>query len=337
MMANILRSIPMLLVIGFNLLLAILFSLIYVRKHPETDLFIIITFTGMLSISTYIISFYSVSTFATKEKKKIKGVFPRRRGKLKRIITDSMVLISVFFVSGSIVFSGSDLNYGLALLAISTGYFTFLLVNYYFLCMSRVKEKIVKIINKILFIVFSIILFFSKMIANGFVKEFFDVDIAKVPYISWSFSILFAIPFFLITSHVGCMILEGTTDLFRTRKIKVPPMIHYSIFCLSCVFFSISYISYLGSAGWLFNAVTKKVYSYDTRSSFRCNNKYWTIPELGKDARYLAETSDSYRVIYIRGNNINVEVVKCKKNEGYILFPIENANDILKKQVPKGG
>ncbi|HBV9359495.1 TPA: hypothetical protein RRT27_004152, partial [Klebsiella pneumoniae] len=149
--------------------------------------------------------------------------------------------------------------------------------------------------------------------------------------------ILFAIPFFLITSHVGCMILEGTTDLFRIRKIKVPPMIHYSIFCLSCVFFSISYISYLGSAGWLFNAVTKKVYSYDTRSSFRCNNKYWTIPELGKDARYLAETSDSYRVIYIRGNNINVEVVKCKKNEGYILFPIENANDILKKQVPKGG
>lgn len=71
-----------------------------------------------------------------------------------------------------------------------------MLVNYYFLCMSRVKEKIVKIINKILFIVFSIILFFSKMIANGFVKEFFDVDIAKVPYISWSFSILFAIPFF---------------------------------------------------------------------------------------------------------------------------------------------
>ncbi|MGH4767268.1 hypothetical protein ACRFEQ_29400, partial [Klebsiella pneumoniae] len=70
MMANILRSIPMLLVIGFNLLLAILFSLIYARKHPETDLFIIITFTGMLSISTYIISFYSVSTFATKEKKK---------------------------------------------------------------------------------------------------------------------------------------------------------------------------------------------------------------------------------------------------------------------------
>ncbi|VGJ35635.1 Uncharacterised protein [Klebsiella quasipneumoniae] len=195
-MANILRSIPMLLVIGFNLLLAILFSLIYARKHPETDLFIIITFTGMLLISTYIINFYSVPTFATSEKKKIKGVFPGRRGKLKRIITDSMVLILVFFVSGSIVFSGSDLNYGLTLLAISTGYFTFLFVNYYFLCMSRVKEKIVKIINKILFIVFSIILFFSKMIANGFVKEFFDVDIAKVPYISWSFSILFAIPFF---------------------------------------------------------------------------------------------------------------------------------------------
>ncbi len=85
MMANILRSIPMLLVIGFNLLLAILFSLIY-AEASETDLFIIITFTGMLSISTYIISFYSVSTFATKEKKKIKGVFPRRRGKLKELL-----------------------------------------------------------------------------------------------------------------------------------------------------------------------------------------------------------------------------------------------------------
>ena len=102
-------------------------------------------------------------------------------------------------------------------------------------------------------------------------------------------------------------------------------------------FLIIGYTSYFISAGGLFNAVAKEVYRYDTRSSFRCNNKYWTIPELGKDARYLAETSDSYRVIYIRGNNINVEVVKCKKNEGYILFPIENANDILKKQVPKGG
>ena len=60
-------------------------------------------------------------------------------------------------------------------------------------------------------------------------------------------------------------------------------------------------------------------------------------PSLGKDARYLAETSDSYRVIYIRGNKINVEVVKCEKKEGYIRFPIENANDILKKPVPQGG
>ncbi|HBW8874187.1 TPA: hypothetical protein MFN52_003141, partial [Klebsiella quasipneumoniae subsp. similipneumoniae] len=64
MMANTLRSIPILLLIGFNLLLAILFSLIYARKQPESDLFIIITFTGMLSISAYIINFYSVPTFA---------------------------------------------------------------------------------------------------------------------------------------------------------------------------------------------------------------------------------------------------------------------------------
>ena len=336
MMANILRSIPMLLVIGFNLLLAILFSLIYARKQPESDLFIIITFTGMLLISTYIINFYSVPTFATSEKKKIKGVFPGRRGKLKRIITDSMVLILVFFVSGSIVFSGSDLNYGLTLLAISTGYFTFLFVNYYFLCMSRVKEKIVKIINKILFIVFSIILFFSKMIANGFVKEFFDVDIAKVPYISWSFSILFAIPFFLMASHLGCMILEGATDLFRIRKIKVPSMIHYSIFCLSCVFFSISYISYLGSAGWLFNAVTKKVYSYDTRSSFQCNDKYWIIPELGREARYLMDTPNNYRAIYIENNSVHVTAVVCKKDVSYTRYPIESAEDILKNPASKG-
>lgn len=70
MMANILRSIPMLLVIGFNLLLAILFSLIYARKHPETDLFIIITFTGMLSISTYIISFYSFRPLQLRRKRK---------------------------------------------------------------------------------------------------------------------------------------------------------------------------------------------------------------------------------------------------------------------------
>lgn len=251
-MANTLRSIPILLLIGFNLLLAILFSLIYARKQPESDLFIIITFTGMLSISAYIINFYSVPTFATSEKKNIKGVFPGRRGKLKRIITDSMVLILVFFVSGTIVFSGSDLNYGLTLLAISTGYFTFLFFNYYFLCMSRVKENIVKIINKILFIVFSIILFFSKMIANGFVKEFFDVDIAKVPYISWSFSILFAIPFFLMASHLGCMILEGATDLFRIRKIKVPSMIHYSIFCLSCVFLQlVIFLIWVAQVGYL--------------------------------------------------------------------------------------
>ena len=47
-------------------------------------------------------------------------------------------------------------------LAISTGYFTFLFVNYYFFVYVKSKRKIVKIINKILFIVFSIILFFLR-------------------------------------------------------------------------------------------------------------------------------------------------------------------------------
>lgn len=90
------------------------------------------------------------------------------------------------------------------------------------------------------------------MIANGFVKEFFDVDIAKVPYISWSFSILFAIPFFLITSHVGCMILEGTTDLFRIRKIKVPPMIHYSIFFYLAFFLAlVIFLIWVAQVGYL--------------------------------------------------------------------------------------
>ena len=41
MMANILRSIPMLLVIGFNLLLAILFSLIYARNHHNIYWYVI--------------------------------------------------------------------------------------------------------------------------------------------------------------------------------------------------------------------------------------------------------------------------------------------------------
>ena len=75
MMANILRSIPMLLVIGFNLLLAILFSF-DCREASETDSFIIITFTGMLSISTYIISSTLFRTLQLRKKENKRCSFP---------------------------------------------------------------------------------------------------------------------------------------------------------------------------------------------------------------------------------------------------------------------
>ncbi|MDH8527920.1 hypothetical protein QIH07_27305, partial [Klebsiella pneumoniae] len=58
-------------------------------------------------------------------------------------------------------------------------------------------------------------------------------------------------------------------------------------FVCQVFFLIIGYTSYFISAGGLFNAVAKEVYRYDTRSSFQCNDKYWIIPELGREARYL--------------------------------------------------
>ncbi|XFK84942.1 hypothetical protein AAHV95_14915 [Klebsiella pneumoniae] len=90
------------------------------------------------------------------------------------------------------------------------------------------------------------------------------------------------------------------------------------------------------SSGGLFNAVAKEVYRYDTRSSFQCNDKYWIIPELGREARYLMDTPNNYRAIYIENNSVHVTAVVCKKDGGYTRYPIESAEDILKNPASKG-
>lgn len=100
-------------------------------------------------------------------------------------------------------------------------------------------------------------------------------------------------------------------------------------------FLIIGYTSYFISSGGLFNAVAKEVYRYDTRSSFQCNDKYWIIPELGREARYLMDTPNNYRAIYIENNSVHVTAVVCKKDGGYTRYPIESAEDILKNPLPK--
>ena len=101
-------------------------------------------------------------------------------------------------------------------------------------------------------------------------------------------------------------------------------------------FLIIGYTSYFISSGGLFNAVAKEVYRYDTRSSFQCNDKYWIIPELGREARYLMDTPNNYRAIYIENNSVHVTAVVCKKDVSYTRSPLESAEDILKNPASKG-
>ncbi len=330
------RSIPAVFWLSVILFLTVVFGLTYARKHPGADLLILIIFINMSLISAYIIFFFSSPTFASTEKKRLRDTFPKRKGKLKGIIRASSMLIIVFFIAAVTAISGVGFNYGVVLLGIPSICFLFLFCNYYFLCMSRLKENTVKKINRVLLILCSIILFISKMFTNGFINEFFDIGVDKISYVGWAFSILFSIPFFVISSYFCCMGIGAVTDSLRGKKIKIPSMVHNSILCLSGVFFTIGYTSYFISAGGLFNAVAKEVYRYDTRSSFQCNNKYWIIPELGREARYLTDTPNNYRVIYIEKNSVHVAAVVCKKDGGYTRYSIESAEDMLKKQVPKG-
>ncbi|MBR8619517.1 hypothetical protein J5D75_21965, partial [Klebsiella pneumoniae subsp. pneumoniae] len=73
---------------------------------------------------------------------------------------------------------------------------------------------------------------------NGFVNEVFDISVAKIAYVGWTFSILFSIPFFVIASYFSCMAIGAVTDSSRVKRIKIPSMVHTSILCLSGVFFN---------------------------------------------------------------------------------------------------
>lgn len=336
-MDKFLRSVPVAFWLCIVLFLTVVLGVTYTRKFPDSGLVILMIFINMCLLSAYIIFFFSSPVFAYREKKCLKGTFPGRKGKLKGIISASSTLTIIFFIAAIITISGVGFNYGVFLLSIPTVFFLILFFNYYFLCVSRLRENTVKKINRALLIQCSIILFISKMITNGFVNEFFDIDFAKVAYVGWAFSILFSIPFFLIASYFSCLFIGAVTDSACVKKIKIPPRVHTSILCLSGVVLAIGYTSYFISAGGLFNAVAKEIYRYDTRSSFQCNNKYWIISELGSEARYLTDTTNNYRVIYIEKNSVHVAVVVCKKEEGYIRFSIESARDLLSKQAPKGG
>ncbi|PJX61605.1 hypothetical protein CWM56_28695, partial [Klebsiella sp. E-Nf3] len=196
MIGKFFRSVPVVFWISFIWWPAIMFSLAYARKRTSTDLLIIITFISMVLISGYIIRFFSSATFASTERKRLRGVFPGRKGKLKGIISASSTLIVIFFIAAATAISGVGFNYGIFLLGVPAICFSLLFWNYYFLCMSRLQENTVKKINRALLILCSIILFISKMFTNGFVNEFFDISVSKIAYVGWAFSILFSIPFF---------------------------------------------------------------------------------------------------------------------------------------------
>lgn len=133
MMGKFFRSVPVVFWISFIWCPVIMFSLVYARNHTGTSLLIIITFISMVMVSGYIIGCFSSVTFASTERKRLRGVFPGRRGKLKGIISDSSTLIVIFFIAAATAISGVGFNYGIFLLGVPEifSHYCFVIIIFY--------------------------------------------------------------------------------------------------------------------------------------------------------------------------------------------------------------
>ncbi|EPV5050363.1 hypothetical protein ACV6RK_004160, partial [Cronobacter malonaticus] len=75
-------------------------------------------------------------------------------------------------------------------------------------------------------------------------------------------------------------------------------------------------------------ALLNSFYQFDTRTTFRCGDRYQTIYELGEKARYLTVGDNQYRGFFLKDGDLHGVAVKCTTGDKFTWYRVLSREEL---------
>ncbi|EPE3193450.1 hypothetical protein ACSG7Q_001185 [Cronobacter malonaticus] len=284
---------------------------------------------NMLWVCAYIIDYYGRAAFHTQERKRLKGFLPRKQySKVKASVSLSrtaMLTISLSFLlavahaPGIIVWS---------LVAASCLFGAISLTLSYLFCLSVLSPRAASLLSKVLTLLLALVLFFARMIASGMLLESWDISAAQLPYTTWSMTLFFAAFIVVNIAYVVVIVIAGVMEANLKKRKKLAKFSLDSQYIFVLVFTCILSGLMIANVRTLGGALLNSFYQFDTRTTFRCGDRYQTIYELGEKARYLTVGDNQYRGFFLKDGDLHGVAVKCTTGDKFTWYRVLSRDEL---------
>ncbi|EJQ2009155.1 hypothetical protein ACLF30_000985 [Cronobacter sakazakii] len=306
-----------------------LFLLAVANKTHHPSLIGAAIWFNMLWVCAYIIDFYGRAAFHTHERKRLKGFLPRKQySKMKASVSLSrtaMLTISVSFLlavahaPGIIVWSlvAASCFFGAGSLTLS-----------YLFCLSVLSARAASLLNKGLTLLLALVLFFARMIASGILLESWDISAVQLPYTTWSMTLFLAAFIMVNIAYIIVIIISSVMEASLGNRKKRARLSMDNQFIFVLAFTCMLSVLMIANVHVVGVALMNAFYQFDTRTTFRCGDRYQTIYELGEKVRYLAVGENQYRGFFLKDNDYHGVAVKCTTGDKFTWYRVLSRDEL---------
>lgn len=291
---------------------------------------------NMLWVCAYITEYKGSALFHAQESKRLKRFLPRQQhSKVKVLVsmarTTTLLLSASFLLA--IAHASATVVWILILFCCALGIAC--LVRFYLLCTSVLSKQAASLFGKLWPLLLALVLFFAKMFASAILLESWDLPAALMPYTTWCLTLFMAAFIAFNIAYFLIMVISGVMEisvLRRKKRVALPMSSQiFLVVAFACVMPGLM----MANIRTLGGALVNNFYQFDTRSTFRCGDRYQTIDELGEKARYLAVGINQYRGFYLKNGDLHGVVVKCTTGDKFIRYQILGREDLPENPAAK--
>ncbi|ELY4125282.1 hypothetical protein SMY53_000343 [Cronobacter malonaticus] len=306
-----------------------LFLLGVANKAHDPSLIGAAIWFNMLWVCAYIIEYRGRTLFQAQERKRLARFLPRQQySRVKALV--SMARATMLLLSATFLLAVAHANGTIVWLLVAACCVlgAICLVRFYLLCSSVLSPHAASIFGKTWPLVLALVLFFGKMLASAIVLESWDISAAQMPYTTWCLTLFMAAFIAFNVAYLLIMLVSALMEASLRRRKKRVSLSMGSQILLVAAFASIMPGLIMANTRTLGGALLNSFYQFDTRTTFRCGDRYQTIYELGEKARYLTVGDNQYRGFFLKDGDLHGVAVKCTTGDKFTWYRVLSRDEL---------
>ncbi|EPE2229568.1 hypothetical protein ACSG4H_001488 [Cronobacter turicensis] len=284
---------------------------------------------NMLWVCAYIVEYHGRKAFQAQERKRLARFLPRQPySQVKALV--SMARATTLLLSAGFLLAVAHANGTVVwlLVAACCVFGALCLVRFYLLCTSVLSPQAASIFGKTWPLVLALVLFFGKMLASAVLLESWDISAAQMPYTTWCLTLFMAAFIAFNVAYLLIMLVSALMEASLRRRKKRVSLAMGSQILLVAAFASVMPGLIMANTRTLGGALLNSFYQFDTRSTFRCGDRYQTIYDLGEKARYLAVGENQYRGFFLKDGDLHGVAVKCTTGDKFTWYRVLSREEL---------